>query len=181
MELTTSKEAYELVSNLISLQRVRRKIDVERGRLLYQLHANRLYLQAYGDGVDTWEEFLRSPEIGLTVSEANRAMQLYEYFVIKFKIPEQDLESIPVRTLTHLLPKLKLGQLDSNNVTALIEDAKGLTFFEFKERLQDVQAGTARTYTYMVMKKCNETNNLSKVIGISSEELLNAFPQINDN
>lgn len=179
-DLTTSNEAHVLVSNLISLQKVRRKIDVERGRILYQLHANRLYLQAYGDGVDSWEEFLRSPEIGLTVSEANRAMQLYEYFVIKFKIPEQDLESIPVRTLTHLLPKLKLGQVNQATVGALIEDAKGLTFFEFKERLHDVQVGTDRTYTYMVMKKCNETNNLSKVIGISNEEILSAFPQINE-
>ena len=180
MHPTTSNEAQSLVSSLISLQTVRRKIDVERGRILYQLHSNRLYLQAYGEGIDTWEEFLRSPEIGLTVTDANRAMQLYEYFVIKYAISEEELQKLPVRTLTHLLPRLKAGDIQKNNLIDLLGAARELTFFEFKERVRDVEHGTDRTYSYMIMRRCNETKNLSRVVEISSDEVLSVWPQLND-
>lgn len=178
--LTTSNEARQLVDSLISLQKVRRKIDVERGRILYQLRANRLYLSAYGEGVDTWEEFLRSPEIGLSISEANRAMQLYEYFVIRYQVDERVLEAIPVRTLTHILPSLKLNSVSQESLQEILSSAKELTFFEFKERLRDIQHGTERTYSYMVMRRCNETKNLSRVIEISSDNILSAYPHLNE-
>lgn len=178
--ISKADEAHHLVSELISIQKVRRKIDVARGKLLWQLHANNLFRQAFGEGVDTWEEFVRSPEIGLTVSEANRAMQLYEYFVVKFQVPENDLERVPVRALTHILPRLKAGDFDSSHVEELISSAQELTFFEFKERVRDMEFGPDRTYSYMVMRRCNETKNLSKVVDISNEDILSVWPQLNE-
>lgn len=180
MNTPSNREAYALASELISLQKVRRKIDVVRGKVLWQLHANNLFRQAFGEGVDTWEEFLRSPEIGLTTSEANRAMQLYEYFVLKFELPENELEQVSVKALTHLLPRVKSGAVTKEEAIELLGDAKELTFFEFKERLQDVEVGEERTYTYMVMRRCNETKNLSKVVEISNEDVLSVWPELND-
>lgn len=178
--ISKTDEAHQLVSELISIQKVRRKIDVARGKLLWQLHANNLFKQAFGEGVDTWEEFVRSPEIGLTVSEANRAMQLYEYFVIKFMVSEKELEQVPVRALTHILPRLKAGDFDLAHVEELLSSAQSLTFFEFKERVRDMEFGPDRTYSYMVMRRCNETKNLSKVVEISNEDILLVWPQINE-
>lgn len=176
---TTSSHARELLDSLVSLQKVRRKIDVERGRILYQLYSNRTYKLVYGDGIDTWEEFLRTPEIGLTVSEANRAMQLYEYYIIKYSCSEDILQSIPVRTLQHILPSLKSG-ISREKLDTLLENARELTFFDFKERVRDMDYGTDRTYSYMVMRRCNETKNLSRVIEISNEDILTVYPHLNE-
>ena len=172
--------AQVLVRTLIEVQNQSRKLDVIRGKLLWQLKANNLYLSAFGEGVDTWEEFLRSPEIALTTSEANRMMQLYEYFIIKYELDEEDLSAVPIKSLHYMLPRLKDGSIEENDIQELVEAGKGLTFNEFKERLYDIQEGTERTYSLLVMRKCNETGNLSRVHGLSNEDILLALPQLKE-
>lgn len=173
-------EAQRLVRTLIGMQEAKRKLDVSRGKILWQLKANNLFRKAFGEGVDTWEEFLRSPEIALSTSEANRLMQLYEYFILKYELDEETLAEIPIKSLNHMLPRLKNGEIKGGDIPELVESAKTLTFNEFKERLYDVQndENAERTYTYLVMRKCKETGNMSKVVTISSEMVITAFPNI---
>lgn len=174
------EEAQVLVRELIELQTLSRKLDVTRGRILWELKANNLYKKTFGEGVDTWEEFLRSPEIALTTSEANRMMQMYEYFVIKYELSEDDLGQVPVKTLHYLLPRLKSGEVREEDLPELVEAGKSLTFHQFRETLYDIQNVNedSRTYTYMVMRKCNETKNLSVVQEISSKDILSVWPQL---
>lgn len=171
-------EAHELVAQLIQVQNSSRKLDVIKGKLLWMLRANNLYREAFGEGVDTWDEFLRSPEIALTVSEANRAMQLYEFFIVKYGYDEETLSHTPVKSLHHMLPRLKTGEIEEGDLPELIEAAKALTFNEFKERMYDIQhkEEMPRTYTYLIMRRCNETKNLSRVQEVTSEEILEKFP-----
>ena len=177
-----SELAHNLVESLIYIQRFQRKLGVEKGRLLWMLRADNLYREAFGEGVDTWEEFLRSPEIALSVSEANRTMQLYEYFVLKSEIEVELLEEIPVKSLQHMLPRLKSGEVSKDELPEMIGAAQTLTFNEFKERLYDVvnKSDGTRTYTFVLMKRCNETGNLSRVVGTEHEDLLRAFPKLNN-
>ena len=175
-------EAQELVKTLIAIQTQTRKLGIVKGKVLWELKANNLFKKAFGQGVDTWEEFLRSPEIAMTVSEANRTMQLYEYFVLKYELSEDELADVPVKSLRHMLPRLKSGEIESDDIPELIGAASTLTFNEFKERMYDVQfEDENRTYKYIVMRKCNETKNLSKVVDISHEEILTVFPRLNES
>jgi hypothetical protein len=164
----------------MEIQAYTRKLDITRGKLLWELKANNLYREAFGEGVDTWEEFLRSPEIAISTSEANRMMQMYEYFVIKYKLDEEELTTVPIKSLHHMLPRLKAGEIEEEQLEELIHAGKTLTFNEFKERLQDMQTGQARTYQFSVMKRCNETGNLSRVQDITHEEILQVWPNLNE-
>lgn len=170
--------AHALVKSLVEMREQSRRLDVMSGGVLWRLKANNLYRSAFGDGVDTWDEFLRSPEIALSVSSANRMMQLYEYFVLKYGYEENSLADVPVKSLNHLLPRLKSGDLGEKEVDELIESARTLTFNQFKERVYDVMndGEDTRTYTFLVMRKCNETNSLSVVRDITSEDILTNWP-----
>lgn len=176
----TTGNAHELAQQLIAIQNYSRKLDILRGKLLWQLKANNLYLEAFGEGIDTWEEFLRTPEIALTVSEANRMMQMYEFFVIKYGLSETDLSEVPIKSLHHLLPRLKSGDVKEEQIEELIAAGKTLTYHQFKERLHDMQDNGLRTYTFSVMKRCNETGNLSRVQEITHEEILQTWPNLNE-
>ena len=175
-----SNEAHDLVQALIHIQNQSRKLDVMRGKILWGLKANNLYKKAFGEGIDTWEEFLRSPEIALTVSEANRMMQLYEYFVIKYEFTVETLAEVPIKSLHHLLPRLKSGEISGDKVPELVEAAQTLTFNEFKERMYDMQNEdeATRTYSYVLMRRCNETRNLTRIPEISSDDIVDAFPNL---
>lgn len=177
-----TNEAQVLVRALIEMQNQSRKLDVMRGQALWQLKANNLYKKAFGEGVDTWEEFLRSPEIGLTISEANRMMQMYEYFVIKHGIDEEELSDVPIKSLHHMLPRLKSGEIREEDVPELIDAARELTFNQFKERVYDVlhEDSALRTYSYVLMRRCNETKNLSRVQEVTSDMIITAFPHLHE-
>lgn len=178
----TSNEAFELVRQLIETQSASRHLSILKGGILWKLKAGNLYKKAFGEGVDTWEEFLRSPEIALATSEANRSMQLYEYFVLRYKLSEEELKEVPLKSLHYLLPRLKSGEIAKDDVPELLESAKSLTFNQFKEQVFDKKNVNeeSRTYSYSVMRRCKQTGNLSKVLSISEEEIRKLFPHIDN-
>lgn len=177
--LQKSVDAHELVQKLISLQNTSRELDIMKGRTLWELKADNTYKKSFGEGGDdSWAAFLKNPEIGLTVSEANRAMQLYEYFILKYEFSETDLAHIPVKSLNYMLPRLKSGEIGKENIGELVEAARNLTFADFRDTFYDVTDSGVRTYQFLIMKKCNETGNLSKVHNIASDRISAAFPEV---
>ena len=107
-----------------------------------------------GDGINTWSDFLAQPEIGMTVREANQLIQLAEY-VSGVNVPLWELN----------LATARFAALRGIVDPELLDDMKVLTLKDFKDRHYDKNTDDKgeRTYKYLVMKRCNETGNLSKV------------------
>lgn len=124
-------------------------------------------MSAIGSGIDTWFDYVAQPEIGISVRDANDMIRVAE-FVGEHSI--EDPSEIPTATLKYMT---KRGISDDEMVTA----ARVLTVKDFKDRYFDHKTNDAgeRTYSYMLMKRCKETGNLSRVLGVEEENLLEKF------
>lgn len=143
------------------------------GKLLYKLKTDSVFLQAVGEGINTWEDYISQPEIGLARGEASRLIQIYEQFVLRLGLSEEEVSKIPVKNIHYLLPLVK-GATEENadDIRALIDDATHLSQKDFKERVYESKNEIDnRTYEYLIMKKCIETGNMTKVHDISSEQI----------
>lgn len=145
---------------------------IEIGAKLHYLKTDDNWRQAVGEGgIDNWDDFLKQPEIGLSRLEADRLIKIYQTFFTTDKFnhySQEQIMSIPFKNL------VKLTELDEIT-DDVIEQAMFLTDRDFKEVLAENKNVTARTYTYMVMRKCKETGNMTKVHGITSEEVKDKF------
>lgn len=115
------------------------------------------YRDMVGEGINTWVDFISQPEIGLTAREATSLIQLHNL--------ETD-SGIPISTLN--LATAKFVASKGIYKPELIEDMRFLSLSDFKERYHDITVGVdnaPRSYTCLVMKRCNETGNLSRVYG----------------
>lgn len=148
------------------------------GSLLYELYQEERFLEAVGDGINTWDDYLKQPEIGLTTKEAGRLMQIYEVFCIQYGYPQNIIADIPVKNMHYMLPIVKkLDGTEGEMVEGLVGDATVLSQADFRERIFDVKTEEKvdRTYTYLVMRRCVETNVLNRVFDIDSDEILEVF------
>lgn len=148
---------------------------IEVGKLLYELKQEDNFREAVGDGIDTWNAYLAQPEIGLSISEANRLISIYETFVLNYGYSEVEVAEVPIKNLHYLLPLAKSGE-DKEIVDELFQEATHLSQRDFKERVHEHKDDTGvRTYEFVVMKKCIETGTMRKVHAIPSELIKEAF------
>lgn len=141
------------------------------GKLLYEIKP--VFLSAVGEGIDTWDDYLAQPEIGLNRGEADRLLQLYDYFVLRLGIAPTVLAGIPIKNLHYLLP---MAKEDLEGAAALMDDAEHLSQKDFRERVAETRFDDGiRTYEYMVMKRCKETGTLNKVHNIESDVIRETF------
>lgn len=173
----SSHETHEQLKQIVQFSK---KSFVAMGALLHQLYQDDGFLDAVGEGIDTWEQYLAQPEIGLSTKEASRLMQIYEVFVLRLDYDEDSVAKIPIKSLHYLLPIAKKAveqKSDISIVDGLVHDATNLSQKDFRERIYDVKTEEQgeRTYSYLVMKRCNETNTITKIPGIESEEILEVF------
>lgn len=179
MTLTSSMNDHEVYQSLVAKEGTIRHNQIKVGGLLKYLKEDDRYKLATG-GVDTWNQFLKQPEIGLTVSKANTLIDIYDMFVDKLHISEDYLSSIPFANLKRLLPEMKrrfdeTHEDEKVEIVEILEQARTLSDKDFKNVLvenNETYGDQPRTYTYMVMRKCNETGNLNKVHDISSEDIV---------
>jgi len=167
-----------LHNKLLEVIQLSKQSFVAMGALLYELYNEERYLDAVGAGIDSWEDYLKQPEVGLTPKEANRLMQIYEVFVLQYGYPEDVLADISVKNMHYLLPVVKkFDGTHAEEVDALVQDAAHLTQTDFRERIYDVKTEETgeRTYVYLVMQRCVETGTLKRVPGIDSDEILEVF------
>jgi len=158
-------------SKLLDIIGLSKESSIILGRLLSELKRDDSFKEAIGEGIDTWRDYLAQPEIGLSVGEANRMVQIYDEFVSRLGFNEAYLAEIPVKNLHYLLPIVKKMDL-SDDVDELLESARTLSQKDFKERIYDLKDDSGeRTYEYLVMKRCIETGNMTKVHDITSEEI----------
>ena len=146
------------------LREIRTLQYFELGSLLALIKAEESYRTEIGAGIETWHQFLSQPEIGMTVNEANYLIKVFELA----NNVDFDIRTIPPKSLKLILTK--------NLPNDLFHEAATLSTADFKELHFDAETGKEeRTYEYLVMKRCNETGGLSKVNGVESQEVQEAF------
>ena len=166
--LSSNMKPHELYVSLVA------KIDLMNynlltlGKVLKELKEDDKYKTAVGD-TDTWQHFVKQPEVGLTVGEANKLIDIYEVYIEQLGYSEEQLSSISFKNLKTLLPIIKEGV---QNQEELIEQARVLSDKDFKDALIETKENldeVQRTYKYVVMKICNETKNMAKVHELTEE------------
>jgi len=168
-----SRGAYELHKTLVEIISYSRRSFVEIGKLLYELKERAKFLSAIGSGIDTWDDYISQPEIHLSRGEADRLMQIYDYFVLRNGISEDELSEAPIKSLHYLLPMAK--KENNLDMSEMVKSASTLSQKDFREVIGDIHYGDVRTYEYLVMKRCAETGSLTKVHDITSEQIKNDY------
>ncbi len=178
MTLITSNDTpFELHKRLLESISFTKTGFVLIGKLLYKLNSNSSFLEAVGEGINTWDDYISQPEIGLNRGEAQRLIQIYEQFVLRLGLSEEEVSKIPIKNIHYLLPLVKSAtEEEADNIRALVDDATHLSQKDFKERLWDSKhEEEERTYEYLIMRKCIETGNMAKVHGITSTQIIEAL------
>ena len=157
---------YETYQDLIAYGNTAKFSYVGMGKLLMELRVNNKWKEAIGDGITTWSAFLKQPEIGLSVGEADKLMKIYN------RLSDYDVNEISLVNLKRLV--------DVEHLTEdIVDQARTLSDKDFKEVLAENENISERTYVYMVMKRCKETGNMTKVHDLSSEVIKDTF-NLND-
>lgn len=157
-------------NELLKLISLTKHSFVAIGRLLYEIYQNESYKEVVGDGIDSWVEYLAQPEIGLSKGDASRLMQVYEKFVLELGYSEEEIGEIPNGNMKYLLPVVKK---DVKDVDKLVDSAKNLSQRDFRDTIYDIKNNyeKERTYSFVIMKRCNETGTLTKGADIASSEI----------
>lgn len=148
---------------------------VAQGEVLSKLRNDEQYKLT--NGGMSWEDYLRQPEVSLTTGQARQMIEVYQLFCINMAISMEDLGYYPLPALKFILNKYKKGQIQTaKQVKEILEASKTLSFRDLREHFQDEVIQTQeRTYEYVLMKRCKETNNLTKIHDISSEDIKSKF------
>ena len=171
-EISLAHSQHQQLVGVIALSK---KSFVVMGKLLHELYQSGNYQYAVGEGIESWGAYLAQPEINLTKAEADRLMQIYEWFVINFGVDESELETVPIKALHYLLPIAKRS--DAEEVLPLLDEARELSQRDFRERVHELKHGenSIKTYEYMVMRKCVETGSMQKIHGLDSDTIKEAL------
>lgn len=164
--MTTNYEKTLQIINTI------RELTNDLGHYFGEAKEGETYKEDIGAGVDTWSDYLSQPEIGATVREANELIKVYDFC----RANGIDYMLTSFATLKYMARR---GIVDDEMVDA----SSVLTTKDFKERFYDHETEDKgkRTYAYMVMRRCLETGNLYKVHGYGSNEVLEAFKDIDED
>lgn len=108
-----SEEEQKIASDVREKARELRKFKymmnhsfVQAGRLLCELKQDKMYKYM---GFKSMNEFLADPEYGMSKSTAYLYMAIYEFFVLKHGLSDNDIMDIDVIRLRAMLPVLKGG------------------------------------------------------------------------
>ncbi len=140
---------------------------LQKGEVLTMLKEDDAWRRAVGEGIDTWDDFLKQPEISISRLEAERMMKAWSIANSSGR-SLVDLEQIPVASIK------KLTELE-NITDEILNQAITLSVKDFKEAIAENENIQTRTYIYMVMRKCKETGNMTKVHGIESDFIKETF------
>jgi hypothetical protein len=148
---------------------------IEMGYAIYELQKDNLYKKAIGNGIDKWNHFLKLPEVNMSNHTAKKLSSIYEVFCEGLGYDKEVIYDCEVDNLWYVITGDVLSDTDDEQTDELINLARQFSNYEFKEAVQDMVYGEERRYDYLVMQRVKETNNLRRVHGISTEDVLNKF------
>ena len=162
-------DAPNLYRELISKGYGMTEAYLSMGGILKSLKENDLWRKSVGEGgLDTWDDFLKQPEIGVSRLEAERMIKAHKMLVETQQRSMHDIIQIPIASIRKIV---ELEEITDE----VIDNAILLSTKDFKESIAEQADIQERTYTYMVMRKCRETGNMTKVHGITNEEVKEKF------
>lgn len=121
-DMITPKQerAFDLYQKLVQAIRQQKILFLVLGRLLKDIRDGKLYLQLGEGGFKSWEEFISNPEISIGQSTARMYIAIYEEYVLRIGMTEQEVAELPVTRLQRLLPIV--NKKDPNEARAIVED-----------------------------------------------------------
>ena len=142
------------------------------GKILDQLKETKEYLNEQDDSITSWAEYLKQPEINLTVLNANKLIKISKTFE---EVGFDKVVGISYRKLELIEPLIENASDDL--VEELLVSAKVLTQKDLKESIYDhkTEDKGERTYKYIIMRKCIETGSMNMVHGVDSDEVVDKF------
>ena len=119
----------------------------------------------YKGKADTFIDYIKSPEIGFSVSEVQTLIKMYDMFCL---LEAEDLPS------HHAMKIMATRKVDMS----MLDAANTLSVTDFKESLKDNELGTQdRTYRYEIIKRSIESGSINKVYG---DEIKDALKVLNE-
>ncbi len=98
------RDAWNKYQDLVYAIKQQKVLFLVLGRLLKDIKDNKLYRYLGEGGFDTWMDFLNNPEIGIGSSTARLYITIYEQYVLRLGMSENDVAQLPVVRLQKLLP-----------------------------------------------------------------------------
>jgi|AntRauTorckE6833_2_1112554.scaffolds.fasta_scaffold06152_3 hypothetical protein len=148
---------------------------IEIGKAIHELKEGNLYKKAVGNGIDKWNHFLKLPEINMTDYTTKKLSTIYNVYCNDLGYEKAKIQECEIDNLWYVITEGLIDKADEDKIEEIISLASSLSNFEFKEAVHDLVFTKERQYDYLVMQRVRETNNLRRVKGISSDDVLNAF------
>lgn len=151
---------------------------LSQGEILNKLRNDELYKLT--NGGMSWEDYLKQPEISLTAGQARQRIECYLLFVKSMGMSLEELGFYPLPALKFILGKFhKKVFANATEIRQVMEASKQLSLKDLKEFVHDANTetieGAPRTYEFLIMKRCIETGNMTKVHDIASEDIKSKF------
>lgn len=127
------KKAWNLYTELQAEIKEQAKLFLLIGRNLKIVRDEHLYRQIGEGGFDTFEQFINNPEIGLRYSTAYLYIRIYEYYVERLKLLQEQVIRVPVNRLMRLLPVLK--KKDDDEARGIVEEISEVTNYDYDQLL----------------------------------------------
>lgn len=104
--------AWQIYEELKKAVRMQATLFLVIGRCLKLVRDESLYLHLGEGGFGSFGEFLSNPEIGIKPSTAYLYIRIYEYYIEKLAMKEEEVASVPINRLMRLLPILRVREED---------------------------------------------------------------------
>ena len=119
----TAKKVFDSFQNLKSLQKVVSGIDFRQAKELSYMKEEDNYRIIMGDVDATWKSFIAQPELQpLTLQTAYRLTKIYDVYIKKLGLKEEDISGIDSLSLLRLARKV-----NKDNVMVWLNKAKNLS------------------------------------------------------
>ncbi len=173
-----AERSFDKHQTLSKLRKTDSFLFVMQGELLNDLRSKEAYKLT--NGGMSWEDYLKQPEVSLTPKMAKDMIEAYLLFCVSMQLTHEDVGYYPLSALKFILNKYRKGLLaNATQVKEILDASLNLSFKDLKEFFHDREMQgieeAPRTYEFVIMKRCIETNGLAKVHDISSEDIKKKF------
>ena len=126
------------LDNLVKWKNIAGLSFLHIGKILKKIKEEKLYKYLGKDSpeFETFENFIKTPEVGIELRKAYYLIQIFNIFCLKFKFKPEDLTGLYWTTLRILLPLV-----NKDNIEGLLEKARTLTRGHLETEIKQLKAG----------------------------------------
>lgn len=142
--------AWDLYQEALGLRGTQTKVALRFGYVLNKINNEKLYRYMGEGGFDTFKHFL--VEIKLNYNTATAYMRVYETYINRLQISEDELWGIPFTRLNQLTSKIKDMPLEEQK--EWVEKAKVLLRDDFDKEMVEHKLQKVKRVTIRKCRKC---------------------------